>query len=146
MNVIIDSSEVSMTLITNCVYLLNEPIVVNIVVEDVVILPIILRVLSLAVCGHIIVSEEKVQRLNSGKVGFCYFLISPKGCLFSLDLNLFEFHQFWLPQEVLGLMPCAVNDHNMLDSIKLILWHLIETFRIICRKQKDNRVERLSFL
>jgi hypothetical protein len=65
MYVIANPTKLSIALIADGVDLLNEPVVVHVVVEEVVILSIVLLVVALAGEGHLVVPEEKVERLNS---------------------------------------------------------------------------------
>jgi len=87
LNVPIYPSERLVLFVTFGVYLLNEPVVVHVIVEDVVVFAIVLRVIALARERDIVISEEKVHCLNGRQVGLCDVLVSPKCCFFCLNLD-----------------------------------------------------------
>jgi len=65
MNVIVNLSELSMTFISNSVNFLYEPVIVNVIVKEIIVFPIILLIVTLALNGNIVITEEEVQRFNS---------------------------------------------------------------------------------
>lgn len=119
-------------LITFPVCFLDQEVVECIVVQQVIILPIILRVIAFIVQVYIIVSKEEIQSFYCGKIRVSHLLISPEYSLFSLDFNLFKVLYIFLFQEMTSLIPCAVNENDPLYLFKLICIHAYYIF-YVCR-------------